>query len=399
MSEFTNHQTERLEKLNLLFDAIVHKRNPVETIKKHQKVIDNAIPEDVVILVHNLMEAGVPMEVLKTGINKFLNVLHKPLEAFPFEKPAENSFFDICLKNNAEALKSLGKLRPLIAQINKNPDDKTIAVNLIRYWTEVQNITQYYTIKENVIFPLVEKHLKKYRCIAVMWSIHDDIRRNISEIITLLSSDTFDLQKHNQLTGDTFFQIYTIVFREEKLLYPFITKHIESGEIEKLWNESVEIGFPYINPEKRIDSTDSTENIQGDLINLKSGDLTADQIILVFSHLPVDITFVDENNKVRFFSTPKKRIFTRTNAIIGRDVKNCHPHESVHVVEKIVEAFRQGTKDKADFWINMKDKRILIQYFAVRNERNEYKGVIEVTQEISEIQQLEGERRILDWQE
>ena len=72
-------------------------------------------------------------------------------------------------------------------------------------------------------------------------------------------------------------------------------------------------------------------------------------------------------------------------------------HESVHVVEQIVESFRNGTKDNADFWINMRGKKILIQYFAVRNAENEYKGVIEVTQEISEIQALEGERRILDW--
>ena len=142
-------------------------------------------------------------------------------------------------------------------------------------------------------------------------------------------------------------------------------------------------------------------DIASDLIDLKSGQLTAEQIVLVFSHLPVDITYVDENNKVRFFSTPKDRIFHRTNAVIGRDVHNCHPKESVHVVEKIVEAFRAGTKDRADFWISMRKtgKRVLIQYFAVRNADNEYKGVIEVTQEISEIQKLEGDRRILDWEE
>jgi len=94
---------------------------------------------------------------------------------------------------------------------------------------------------------------------------------------------------------------------------------------------------------------------------------------------------------------PEKQIFSRTNSIIGRDVKNCHPHESVHVVEQIVDSFRKGEKDKASFWIQMKGKFILIQYFAVRNEQGTYKGVVEVSQEISEIRNLQGEQRLLDW--
>ena len=118
----------------------------------------------------------------------------------------------------------------------------------------------------------------------------------------------------------------------------------------------------------------------------------------MFNHLPVDITFVDENNKVKYFSTPPKRIFPRTTSIIGRDVNNCHPPESVHVVEQIVEAFRDGTKDKASFWIKMMGDYILIQYFAIRDEEGNYRGVVEVSQEISEIKSLEGEQRLLDWE-
>jgi len=120
---------------------------------------------------------------------------------------------------------------------------------------------------------------------------------------------------------------------------------------------------------------------------------------LLFNHLPVDITFVDENDKVAYFSAPKKRIFPRTKTIIGRDVHNCHPPESVHVVEKIVDSFRNGKKDVANFWIDMKGIKVLIQYFAIRDEHGNYKGVTEVSQEISEIQNLQGEKRLLDWEE
>lgn len=402
MSEFSTHQSQKLADLTELFEAIVYKRNAKETIHKFQPTtIANVTPDDVVVFVHNLVERDYPMEEIKSGITKMLNVLRRTIDAFPYTKPAENTFFDICLANNAEAIKRLDKIRPYILEINKKEFTRGIKEKLIRLWTDVQKFTDYYVIKENILFPLAEKHLKDYRCVAVMWSIHDDIRRDINELLDILASDKDDLPRINRLTGDVFYNIFSMAFREERLLYPFMQKLIPHNEIEAMWNESVESGFPYVNPDKKEELYVPKEEISSELIDLKSGQLTAEQIILVFSHLPVDITYVDENNKVRFFSTPKERIFHRTNAIIGRDVHNCHPKESVHVVEKIVEAFRNSTKDRADFWITMgkSGKRVLIQYFAVRNAEGEYKGVIEVTQEISEIQRLEGDRRILDWED
>ena len=399
MSEFSTHQSQKIADLTELFEAIIYKQKAAETIHKFQSTtIANITPDDVVIFVHQLVDSGYPMDDIKSGINKLLNVLRRPLDDFRYEKPADDSFFGVCIQNNAQAISHLNKIRPYILEINKKALTSEIKTELITLWTDVQKFTDYYQIKENILFPLVEKYVADYRCISVMWSIHDDIRKNINQLIDILNLNDTDLKHLNRLTGDIFYNIYSIIFREERLLFPVIQKYIPADEIENIWNESVESGFPYINPLKK-DTEQQNNPVPADLIELKSGQLTAEQIVLVFSHLPVDITFVDENNKVRFFSTPKERIFHRTNAVIGRDVHNCHPKESVHVVEQIVEAFRAGKKDKADFWISMRNgKRVLIQYFAVRNEHNEYKGVIEVTQEISEIQRLEGDRRILDWE-
>ena len=399
MSEFSTHQSQKIADLTELFEAIIYKQKAAETIHKFQSTtIANITPDDVVIFVHQLVDSGYPMDDIKSGINKLLNVLRRPLDDFRYEKPADDSFFGVCIQNNAQAISHLNKIRPYILEINKKALTSEIKTELITLWTDVQKFTDYYQIKENILFPLVEKYVADYRCISVMWSIHDDIRKNINQLIDILNLNDTDLKHLNRLTGDIFYNIYSIIFREERLLFPVIQKYIPADEIENIWNESVESGFPYINPPKKENVMEKNK-VPSDLIELKSGKLTAEQIVLVFSHLPVDITFVDENNKVRFFSTPKERIFHRTNAVIGRDVHNCHPKESVHVVEQIVEAFRAGKKDKADFWISMRNgKRVLIQYFAVRNEHNEYKGVIEVTQEISEIQRLEGDRRILDWE-
>jgi DUF438 domain-containing protein len=133
------------------------------------------------------------------------------------------------------------------------------------------------------------------------------------------------------------------------------------------------------------------------LIRSETGTLTAEQALMIFSALPVDLSYVDEYNKLRYFSRPKDRIFPRSPAAIGRDVKNCHPPESVHIVEEIIDAFRSGKQDVVSFWIEVRGRFVLIQYFALRDAENSYRGVLEVSQDISDIRKLEGQRRLLQW--
>ena len=392
-------QEQRINDLLELFDAVTYKRKAHETVTRLQDTaVANATPDDIVILVHDVVEKDYPMEDIKLGVSRILNVLRRTIDDYPYTAPEKGTFFDICIRNNKEIIRRLNNLRPHVHKLNHESVSQEDKLMIIELWEQLKSVTDYYLIKENILFPLAEHHLDDYRCVAVMWSIHDDIRRNLNSIIEELQSEEMDISVANRLIGDLFFDINAIVFREEKLLYPYMQKIIPANEVEALWNESVESGFPYYNPEKK--ENEETKSDNSDLVNLKSGLLSAEQLILLFNHLPVDITFVDENDRVRFFSTPKDRIFHRTNAIIGRDVHNCHPKESVHVVDQIIQSFRDGRKDEANFWISMRNgKRVLIQYFALRNENKEYKGVIEVTQEISEIQKLEGDKRILDWED
>ena len=162
-------------------------------------------------------------------------------------------------------------------------------------------------------------------------------------------------------------------------------------------DQTIKIGLPFTTIHQPASAREKQFFTSDNQIHLPTGVLSVEQFNLIFNHLPVDMTFVDENDTVRFFSNPPHRIFPRTAAIIGRKVQFCHPPESVHVVEDIVNAFRAGEKDVASFWIHMGSKFVLIQYFAVRNAAKEYKGTLEVSQEISEIQSLTGDRRLLDW--
>lgn len=397
MSEFTNHKANRVGWLTELFQLVIRGEMNSEKLVGFQEVIELAGPADVIAVVDKLVQLQIPMPELKKGINKALNLLNKSLQEFPYEPPVSGSFLHVLNLNNVQIDLRLKAIRPLLKEINQESESQLSRNELKIKLVDLSRIDLHYQIKENVLFPLIEKYLPDYRCLQVMWSFHDDIRRNLKEAIRLLDTQDFDLKNLNSLCGDIFFNIYAIKFREERILFPIVSGVVPESELNALLPESLEIGFPFAQPEfVREEIKIITPEFSGE-VDLKTGYLSAEQIRLVFNHLPVDITFVDENNQVKFFSTPEKRIFRRTNSIIGRDVKNCHPHESVHVVEQIVEAFRKGEKDKASFWIQMKGEFILIQYFAVRDEQGNYKGVVEVSQEITEIRNLQGEKRLLDW--
>ena len=399
MSEFTKHNKQRVEKLESLFFGIIKGEKLGQLVRENQKLIDSCIPFDVVLVVNNLVRQKVPMGVLKKGVNKLLNLLHKTLNSHPYYPPEKGSYLGCLIENNRILDKKLLEIKRLFREVNKHSDDTSIQKKLLYKLIELEKFDSYYTIKENVLFPVIEKYISEYRCFQVMWSFHDDIRINLKSVIEQLKGEkTLDFKLFNRQVGDLFFNIHAIKFREERILFPMIQEVVSENELNQLFDESLEIGFPYFQPKKtKMGLETKLESTLQNEIDLETGQITIEQIKLLFNHLPVDITFVDEYNKVRYFSTPKKRIFPRTKSVIGRDVHNCHPPESVHVVEQIVESFRNDEKDVASFWINMKGERFLIQYFAIRNENGDYKGVVEVSQEITEIQNLQGEKRLLDW--
>lgn len=396
MSEFTNHKKKRVDKLVKLFLLVINEDLTSAKASEYQDLIHETVPSEVIAVVDELVQLNIPMPILKKGINKALNLLNKSLQEFPYSPPKPNSFLDLMIQNNDQLDLRLKAIRPLFKAINQQNEEE-IRIELKEKFTDLLRIDLHYQIKENVFFPKIEKYMPDNRCLQVMWSFHDDIRRNLKTVIQMLDEPDFDLAIFNRLVGDLFFNTYAIKFREERILFPLVTELIPDQVLQSMIAESLEIGFPFVRPKIPVEAIARAKRKTGGEIDLQTGFVTAEQIRLIFNHLPVDITYVDENNQVKFYSTPEKRIFRRTNSIIGRDVKNCHPHESVHVVEEIVEAFRKGEKDKASFWIQMKGEFILIQYFAVRDEQGVYRGVVEVSQEITEIRNLQGEKRLLDW--
>jgi PAS domain S-box-containing protein len=155
--------------------------------------------------------------------------------------------------------------------------------------------------------------------------------------------------------------------------------------------------------DKKTTPASKTEGVQAQTqtpegtLKFETGSLTKEQLDGLLSALPVDITFVDANDTVRYFNKPEERIFVRTKAVLGRKVHNCHPQKSLHVVNKIVESFKNGQKNVAEFWINLHNRFVHIRFFAVRDASGKYLGTMEVVQDLTDIKKLQGERRLLDW--
>lgn len=396
MAKSTNTQAKRLYKLHEVARMILDTGNARPFIVANSDFIPMVVPSDFIPLFDDIIRQGTPMEEVKALTNKLLNIFHIPLSEFKRLAPPAGSFLDVLEQNNREMERVLNEIRPVFKAFVKDVKNAELCAELSRLFGQLEVFAKHYTIKENVLFPVIEKAWSDYRCLQIMWSFHDDIRRNIKSVIEQLTQIEIDLKQFNRCVGDIFFNMLAIKFREERILFPYILSTIDKNQLNSLQIEAFELGYPYIQPPKPIVKEEKPDMESG-MANLGTGILSIEQIKLIFNHLPVDITFVDENNRVKYFSSPAKRIFPRTVAIIGRDVSNCHPKESVHVVEQIVESFRKGEKSQADFWIKVRGEFILIQYFAVRDAQGKYKGVIEVSQEVSEIRALEGEKRLLDW--
>ncbi|HWQ79985.1 MAG TPA: DUF438 domain-containing protein, partial [Anaerovoracaceae bacterium] len=260
--------------------------------------------------------------------------------------------------------------------------------------------------KENLFFPYMEQ----YGISAppkVMWGVDDEIRGMLKDLMKYAENGSW---KEFQAQYDgTFNKITDMIFKEENILLGILLENLTPDEWKRIADDSGEFGYCLIDnagvwvPEKTASEAAATAGPgeakgnagSGGLIQLPTGSFTVEELANLLNTLPIDITFVGKDDTVRYFSQSNERIFLRTPSVIGRQVSNCHPPASVHIVEKLVEDFKNGVKNNEDFWIHMGDKFILIRYFAVRDGKGEYLGVLEVTQNIAPIREFSGEKRLV----
>ena len=238
-----------------------------------------------------------------------------------------------------------------------------------------------------------------------MWMEHDTIReieKNLFELVDKYEDMNFqDFVGQLDAVSLSLADMLSSHFQKENsILYTAALRVIEENEWSEIRREFDEIGYCCFTPEPaRVAFGDTETQVSeaetGDAISFETGTLSRKELEAVLNTLPVDITFVNKDDRVGYFNQAKDRIFVRSKAIIGREVRQCHPETSIHVVNQILKDLKSGAKDSAEFWINLEGRLIYIQYFTVRGDDGEYLGCLEVSRDITDIKKIEGEKRLL----
>jgi len=404
MSKNVKNNEERVEKLLAFSKGIINGEDGKKLIDKYRDTIDNMTPYDMLLMEDKQIEMGITPETIKKHIGKIINVFFDSLKKYDWQKPNKNTFLYFLMQENNELEIKLNGIKKDIKQFKDNKE--YLQKILLEKFTELLQFEDHYVKKENILFPFLEKNWEHYRAINVMWSLHDDTRKKLKQVIKALQDDNSQLTDLHKLFGEYFFLSFGMIYKENYIVYPVAFETIAEKDWQEMHKQSFEYSFPFVDAPEEVANInineENTKSIKFDeklKFKTETGELSLDQIQFLLNALPVDITFVDENDEVRYFSRPDERFFPRSPAIIGRKVQNCHPPESVHIIEKILTSFKNNKKDNAKFWIQLKGKFILIQYFALRNDKGEYKGILEVSQDITDIKKLEGEKRLLDWEQ
>jgi DUF438 domain-containing protein len=395
----------RMESLKGIIRGL-HEGKAVEEQKaEFARLLGEVSASEIAEMEQSLIKEGISEEQIKKLCDVHVQVFAESFEGGePVQVPAGHPV-DTFRKENAAIGSVIDRMRPILADLADPPDEVTGKKWLGMFadsLEELAEIEYHYQRKENQLFPVLEDHGISGPS-KVMWALHDDIRQMIKGV----RQDT-EAGNLGGIAADGMVLVTVVddmIYKEENILFPMALETLSEADWGRVMRGGEEIGFTLIEPDT------SWEPEEGPMAEapparyaggeaplwLSTGGLAPKQLDLILTSLPIDMTFVDADDKVQYYSANAERIFPRSPGIIGRSVQNCHPPDSVHIVQKILDSFRSGEKDTAEFWLQLGGKFIYIRYYAIRDEEGVYQGCLEVSQDVTGIRALEGERRLLDW--
>ena len=420
---FQNIDGKKLEIVHEIKSAYDEGKISLEEARKALKDrVQHLAPYEIAIIEQEMVEETED-ECIKEDIQAMLEVFQDVLVTKDQELP-ENHPISCYRRENA-------KMKELLLSVEDLVQYPLIKNQWLELYEELLKFKIHLSRKQNQLYPVLEK--KGFtRPTTTMWTLDDFIRDEIAECYNLLLEDKEEefIGKQAELVAD----VRDLMDKEENILYPTSLEMINEEEFRYMAEGDREIGFAYISvqADKSGNSASASSsasastsgaplsglssapgfaeelagllgkygfNNKEEKLNVTTGQLTLEQINLIYQHMPVDLSYVDENELVCFYTDTKHRVFPRSKNVIGRDVKNCHPKASVHIVEEIIKKFRSGEQDKAEFWINKPDLFIYIIYYAVRDENGKFRGVLEMMQDCTHIRSLQGSQTLLTWEQ
>ncbi|WP_411678539.1 DUF438 domain-containing protein [Caproicibacter sp.] len=399
MSEEINNREYRQKVIKDLIAQLQSGKSVEEVKGQFAKTFEGVSAEEIAQAEQALVADGLPVsevqrlcDVHAAVFKGSIEEIHRPAD--PSKIPGHPA--NVLKAENRAVDRLLGEIRSYLPQLPEEDAEKAVKAR----FAKLAEIDRHYLKKENLLFPYLE-HYGITAPPKVMWGVDDEIRAQIKQI-----SRNLNLRESGQLKEPIealLNQIAEMIFKEENIMLPMLLENLTEDEWKQIDEESGDFGLCLIEkapvwkpgPQKGGADRLKEETSLPGTVALPTGTLKIEELIRILDTLPVDLTFVGRDDTVKYFSQGAERVFPRTKAILGRKVANCHPPASVHIVEKIVEDLKAGRKDHEDFWIKMGGRYIYIRYFAVRNEKKEYLGVLEVTQDIQPIQEITGEKRLM----
>ncbi len=409
MSEFIDNSIFRKARLKELILRL-HEGESEQMIRQELMDTLSTIPYGEVIEVEQeLIEEGLPEEEVLRLCDVHSSVLKGNVDHSTSQQVPEGHPVDILQKENMELQKVTHEIGSIIGSLDslEAVHLKQTMLELTGLFNQLSDVDKHYKRKEFLVFPYLEKSGITGPP-KVMWGKHDEIRELLNGSLEVLH--TAEVDRDDLITAATLVLepairgVNEMVVKEEEILFPILMDNLTAAEWYEIQKQSLEIGYclydPAVEwvPDELPDETIENSNVKGNQIRMPSGSFSVEEIKSILNTLPVDITFVDKHDKVKYFSQSNERIFQRSRAIINRDVRHCHPPASAHIVDRILEDFKSGKQQRAPFWINMHGRFIYIEYFALHNDDGEYLGTLEVSQDLTNYRKLEGEQRILSYQ-
>ena len=410
MSELINNSKFRKDKLKELILKLHRGGDPRQVRAELVSTLSQIPYGEVVEVEQELIKEGLPeTEVLKL-CDVHGEVLDGHIDQSGAQAIPEGHPLDVFRKENRELLKVVGKAQMLLGTLYAvNTDEfRDYTLKILSCFNDLMDVDKHYRRKEYLVFPYLEKN-DITGPPKVMWGKHDEIREQLKGCIEILRTEGLkkaDLDDAMEiLFGPVLKSVADMTKKEEDILFPMCMDLLTTDDWWQIHKQTLDFGFTLYDPEtdwkpEGLSAAEEKETgtaSENGTVHLPSGSFTAKEIMAILNTVPFDMTFVDKDDKVKYFTQGKERIFARSRSIINRDVRLCHPPGSVHIIEKILEDFKSGRASHAPFWIQMQGKFIHIEYFALHDENGEYLGTIEVSQDLSNARSLEGEKRILSY--
>jgi DUF438 domain-containing protein len=402
MSELIDNRAHRIRILKDIIQELHRGADPDAVRGALRTIVRETSSSEIAAMEQELIAGGMPVEEVQSMCDLHSQVLREILvEPVPLP-PLPGHPLDTFERENEAIAGVVGELREL-ARGRELPPDLAAWRNA---YSRLADIEKHYQRKENLLFSCLERHGISGPS-KVMWGKDDEVRALLSALGETLAVDAMSADEA-ALVIDTVLEpclaaIEEMIVKERRILLPMSRETLTDDEWAEIWQESPRYGYCLVEPRQGYRPPPATapervaELSRDQAVVFPTGALSFEQLRGILGALPVDITFVDADDRVRYFSEGADRVFERSKAILGREVRHCHPPKSVHVVEEIVGSFRSGRQDVAEFWIQLKERFVHIRYFAVRDAEGGYLGTLEVTQDLTRLRGLEGERRLLQW--